>query len=141
MRKIILAFAATAILSGCATEVVPVSKAITAPVERVFKYQDAAKSDSTITIVRDSGVIGGGCFTTVFINSERVAKLDPKEKATFYLNSGTWIVGAAYEGKALCSTGKERQEREFTIRPGEWKYLRVFTDNNGNVDIKPTTIK
>lgn len=141
MRKIILAIAATAILSGCSTEIVPVSQAIKAPSERIFKYQNPAKGDAVITVVRDSGFVGGGCFMTVFLNGERAAQLDTKEKVTFYVNSGAWVVGAAHEGKALCSTGKERQEREFTIKPNEDKTLRVFTDNNGNVDIKPTTVK
>lgn len=141
MRKLLLAFAATALLSGCASDAVPVKQAITAPSERILNYQDSSKSDSSITIVRDSGMVGGGCYITVFLNGERVAKLDTKEKATFYINSGEWIVGAGHEGKGLCSSGKERQERDFTIKPGERKHLRVFTDNNGNVDIKPTTIQ
>jgi len=141
MRKIILAIAATAILSGCSTEVVPVSQATNASSERIFKYQNPEKGDAAITVVRDSGFVGGGCFTTVFLNGERSAQLDTKEKVTFHVNSGVWMVGAAHEGKGLCSTGKERQEREFTIKPHEDKILRVFTDNNGNVDIKPTTIK
>lgn len=141
MRKLLLAFAATALLSGCASDAVPVKQAVTVPGERVFDYQEPAKSDSSITIVRDSGMVGGGCYITVFLNGARVAKLDTKEKATFYVNSGAWIVGAGHEGKGLCSGGKERQERDVIIRPGEEKYLRVFTDNNGNVDIKPTTIQ
>ncbi len=86
-------------------------------------------------------MVGGGCYITVFLNGARVAKLDTKEKTTFYINSGSWIVGAGHEGKGLCSGGKERQEREFIVKPGEDKYLRVFTDNNGNVDIKSTTIQ
>ncbi|MGA9618981.1 MAG: lipoprotein [Serratia proteamaculans] len=141
MRKVILAIAATAILSGCATDIVPVSQAIKAPPERIFKYQNTSKSDAAITVIRDSGLGGSGCFITVFINGERSARLDPKEKVTFHINSGAWIIGAAHEGRALCSVGKERQEREFTINPGEDKILRVYTDNNGNIDIKPTTIK
>ncbi|MFI8028736.1 membrane lipoprotein lipid attachment site-containing protein [Serratia marcescens] len=141
MRKIILAIATTAILSGCSTDVVPLSQAINAPSERVFKYQDTAKTNALITVVRDSGFGGSGCLTTVFINGERAARLDPKEKVTFHINSGEWVIGAAYEGKALCSSGKERQERDFNISPGEEKVLRVYTDSNGNVDIKPTTIR
>lgn len=141
MRKLLLVLAATALLSGCATDAVPVKQAITAPNERVFNYQDSSKGDSSITIVRDSGMVGGGCYITVFLNGARVAKLDTKEKTTFHINSGEWIVGAGHEGRGLCSGGKERQERDFIIKPGEDKYLRVFTDNNGNVDIKPTTIQ
>lgn len=79
MIRIIIALAVLA-LTGCATEVVPPSKAISAPSDRVFKYQQVFPDQATLVVVRDSGYIGGGCYATVFINGDRVAKLDPKEK-------------------------------------------------------------
>ncbi|EJK91517.1 putative lipoprotein [Klebsiella pneumoniae subsp. pneumoniae DSM 30104 = JCM 1662 = NBRC 14940] len=63
------------------------------------------------------------------MNGERVAKLDPKEKATFYLSEGEWAVGANLEGKGLCSLNRERQERLFNIKAGEKKqqeFLRML---------------
>ncbi|MEN5715721.1 hypothetical protein ABEK27_23800, partial [Klebsiella pneumoniae] len=44
------------------------------------------------------------------------------------------------EGKGLCSLNRERQERFFNIKAGEKKTARVFTDANGDLDIRPTTI-
>ncbi|WP_454551992.1 hypothetical protein [Klebsiella pneumoniae] len=89
-------------------------------------------------------LISGTCshlpYATVYLNGERVAKLDPKEKATFYLSEGEWAVGANLEGKGLCSLNRERQERFFNIKAGEKKAARVFTDANGDLDIRPTTI-
>ncbi|MDC7944923.1 hypothetical protein, partial [Raoultella ornithinolytica] len=127
MKKIALALAIVTV-TGCSTTVVPPSQAISASKEHVFKYQENEGNNGSLTIVRDSGFVGAGCYATVYLNGERVAKLDPKEKATFYLSEGEWAVGANLEGKGLCSLNRERQERFFNIKAGEKKAARVFTD-------------
>lgn len=139
MKKEILLLSAIA-LSGCATTVVPPSQAIPAPHDRVFKYQNKSDADGTLTIVRDKGFTGGGCFATVYINGDRVAKLDTKEKATLYLPVGEIAVGANLEGSGLCGFSGARQERYITLTKGESKSVRIFTDSDGNMDIRPTTI-
>ncbi|MCF0487503.1 hypothetical protein L0F18_25295 [Klebsiella pneumoniae] len=93
MKKIALALAIVTV-TGCSTTVVPPSQAISASKEHVFKYQENEGNNGSLTIVRDSGFVGAGCYATVYLNGERVAKLDPKEKATFYLSEGEWAVGA-----------------------------------------------
>ena len=82
MKKIALALAIVTV-TGCSTTVVPPSQAISASKEHVFKYQENEGNNGSLTIVRDSGFVGAGCNATVYLNGERVAKLDPKEKATF----------------------------------------------------------
>ncbi|HGY2289313.1 TPA: hypothetical protein ACNVBJ_003626 [Klebsiella aerogenes] len=139
MKKIALALTILS-LTGCASTVVPPSKAISAPQERVFKYQINAGSNTTLTIIRDAGIVGSGCYAAVYLNGEQVAKLNPKEKATFYISEGEWAVGANLTGKGLCSLSSERQERIFNVKEGEKKVVRIFTDSNANVDIRPTTI-
>ncbi|EOZ3195855.1 hypothetical protein ACQL2C_004317 [Yersinia enterocolitica] len=140
MIRMTIALAVLA-LTGCATEVVPPSKAINAPSDRVFKYQQVSPDQATLVVVRDSGYIGGGCYATIFINGERVAKLDPKEKASFNLPAGNWSVGATWEGAALCSAAVERQERDVNLVAGKSKTVRIFTDSNGTMDVRPTTIE
>ncbi|AGO56556.1 hypothetical protein SOD_c35980 [Serratia plymuthica 4Rx13] len=140
MRKLLYIIAVTTVLSGCSTSAVPPSKAIQAPPDRIFKYQKNESGYSRLTVVRDSGLISGGCYATVYINSVPVAKLNPKEKASFYLPNGEWIVGAAIEGKGLCGSGGERQERYISIKNMDDKVVRVFSDESGNIDIRPTTI-
>lgn len=70
-------------VTGCSTTVVPPSQAISASKEHVFKYQENEGNNGSLTIVRDSGFVGAGCYATVYLNGERVAKLDPKEKRHF----------------------------------------------------------
>lgn len=128
------------LISGCSTTVVAPNQAIKAPQDRAFKYQLQSGNYSSLTVVRDSGMIGAGCFATVYINGERVAKLNPKEKATFYLPTGEWAVGSNVEGKGLCSYSGERQERYVSLKQGEHKAVRIFTGQDGAMDIRPTTL-
>lgn len=128
------------LISGCSTTVVAPNEAIKAPQDRAFKYQLQSDNDSSLTVVRDGGMIGAGCFATVYINGERVAKLNPKEKATFYLPAGEWAVGSNVEGKGLCAYSGERQERYISLKQGEHKAVRVFTGDDGVMDIRPTTL-
>ncbi|HEM8069485.1 TPA: hypothetical protein U2M10_002176 [Klebsiella aerogenes] len=139
MKKIALVLTILSI-TGCASTVVPPSKALSAPQERVFKYQVNTGEKTTLTIIRDAGIVGSGCYAAVYLNGEQVAKLNPKEKAIFYISEGEWAVGANLTGKGLCSLSTERQERMFNVKGGENKVVRVFTDSNANVDIRPTTI-
>ncbi|EPH0679832.1 hypothetical protein [Klebsiella aerogenes] len=139
MKKIALALAILAI-TGCATSAVPPSKAMQAPKERLLKYQSDSDGYGSLTVIRDKGMVGGGCYATVYLNGERSAKLDTKEKATFYLPAGEWAVGVNLEGKGLCSYSGDRQERFISLSKTEHKYVRIFTDGDGNMDIRPTTL-
>lgn len=140
MKKVIVIFIALS-LSACASTVVPPSQAKQAPSDRIYKYQNFEKEQSQLTVVRDSGFTGGGCYADVFINGEKVATLDPKEKASFALPPGEWAVGAQIMGKGLCGQSGQRQERYITLAPSEKKSARVFIDGDGNLDIRPTTLQ
>ncbi|EFB4108331.1 hypothetical protein C0X82_000856 [Escherichia coli O53] len=139
MNKMLLG-ALIILLSGCATTVVPPSAAISAPSDRVYKFQSYIDNSGKLIVVRDQGMVGGGCYATIYINGERVAKLDTKEKATFNIPVGEWAVGTNLEGKGLCDYSGERQERFITIKANETKAVRIFTDGDGNMDIRPTTL-
>lgn len=128
------------IMAGCSTSVTPPSQASFAPSDRVFKFQKVDGNQS-ITVIRDSGFIGGGCFASVYIDGQLSAKLDPKEKVKFYLPKGEHAVGAALEGRGLCGSNEARQERYINLSDGENKYVRVFIDEGGDLDIRPTTLK
>lgn len=128
-------------LAGCSSTVTPPSQAKWAPSERVFKFQDSTLDKPSLTVIRDTGFGGSGCFASVYIDGEVVAKLDPGEKAIFYVDSGDKAVGAGIEGRGLCGASGERQERYIRILPDEHKYVRIFTSADGDMDIRPTTIK
>jgi uncharacterized protein YceK len=140
MRILFLAFAVIG-LAGCSSTVIPPNQAKWAPAERIFKFQDSAQNKSSLTVIRDSGFGGAGCYASVYIDGVNVAKLDPGEKAVFYVDSGDKAVGAGLEGRGLCGVSGERQERFINLKPNEQKYVRIFTSADGDMDIRPTTLK
>ena len=125
-------------LIGCSSSSISVSKAKYAPQSRIFKYQ--TPHESSLTIVRDKGLVGSACNASIFINGETAAKLEPGEKATFYLNEGEWIVGTSIESSGLCAFNPSRMEREIKLKQGDSKTYRVFTTWDGTMDILPTTL-
>ena len=139
MRKIFTVLALTA-LAGCATSPVPNDQAVSAPADRVLAYQAELQGAGKITVIRDSGFIGSACYATIFLNGDRAAKLDPKEKATFILPPGEWVVGAALEGSGLCGTNEKRTETETILKQGQEKYLRVFSSPDSGLDVRPTSL-
>lgn len=140
LRNLLLAFAATAILSGCASSPVPINEAKPAPPNRVFLLQSPVVNGAEVTIVRDSGVVGSACEITAYINGQRVANLDVKEKAVFFVSPGELMIGAAFEGKGLCNSGKARQEREVVVKQGQRKVFRIYTGADAEIDIKPSSL-
>ena len=126
------------LLTACQTQPVSVYDDPTAPQSRIFKYQQAAAS--TLVVIRDKGMLGSGCYASIFINGQIVAKLNPYEKANFQLDEGDWIIGASLDGAGLCGLNAPRVERETRTKSGETKVLRVFTGSSGTMDILPTTL-
>lgn len=139
MRKTLTALALIA-LTGCATSPVPNAQAISAPADRLLAHQADLPVAGKITVIRDSGFLGSGCYATIFINGDRAAKLDPKEKATFILPPGEWVVGAALEGGGLCGANEKRTETETVLKQGQEKHFRVFSAPDAGLDVRPTSL-
>lgn len=136
MKKPLL-LVAVFLLAGCATEAVLPSKAKQAPSDRVYLFQNkSTENNSKLIVVRDSGYLGSGCFAGVLINGQRVATLDPAEKAIFFVPPGEVSIGIKGEGK-MCVSDAVPAMRDFNLIPNGEKAVRLFADPSGNVDIKP----
>jgi len=138
MKKILLVLAFIG-LTGCATSAVEPGKAKPVPSDRVFLYQSPLKNGAKLTVVRDSGFLGGGCYYGFYINGKRAASLDTGERADFTLPPGEWMLGMKGEGKA-CIADDFLNEREINIGEGQHKGVRLFADPSGNLDIKSISI-
>lgn len=131
--RLITASILIALLTGCATSAVTIDNAKPAPAERVL-LSNTKSTDAKITIIRDSGFMGGGCYVEVYLNDALAAKLDTAEKVTFNVKSGELILGSKLSGSALCG-GASIRHFETSISQGQHKLYRVMTDQNGNPQI------
>lgn len=139
--KLLIGAMAVALLAGCATSPTPSSEARQAPPSQLIAFQKKPSgSFGVLQVIRDSGHTGSLCSMAVFIDGKQAAKLDPGQKASFYLPPETVSVGAAYTGSGICSMGTERVEREAAVKDGAVKKYRVFTGGAGQIDILPTTL-
>lgn len=139
--KFFAAVAVVALLAGCATSPTPSSQAKQAPASQLSAYQSKPSGAyGTLQVIRDSGHTGSLCSMAIFIDGKQAAKLDPGQKASFYLPPESVLVGAAYTGSGVCSMGADRVEREAVMKDGVLKKYRVFTGGDGQIDILPTTL-
>jgi hypothetical protein len=135
--RVLLGALAVALLAGCATSPTPSNEAKQAPSSQLSAYQSKPSGAyGTLQVIRDSGQTGSLCSMAVFIDG----KLDPGQKASFYLPPDSVSVGAAYTGSGICSMGAARVEREAIVKDGAVKKYRVFTGGDGQIDILPTTL-
>lgn len=134
MKKL-LATAALLVISGCSTTFVPPDAAVPVPSERVFYNEDG---DAQITVIRDEGFIGGGCYLALLINGNKAALFDSKEQATFKVAAGATILGVTFSGKAICSYGQVLST-ETQLKPGEHGIYRMYTGYGSEPKIIPVS--
>ena len=127
------------IMAGCATPPTPLAKAVDVPATRRFAAPPAAEPTGTVTIVRDSGFAGSGCYLDLHVNRTRVARIASGERIDVAVPAGEVLLrtGRDPDGSGLCaawSSGDWRQ-RETQIKAGERKVFRVMMDSSFEVDI------
>ena len=120
--RIVIGALAVALSAGCATSPTPSSEAKQAPANQLSAYQaKPTGAYGRLQVIRDSGQTGSLCAMAVFIDGKQAAKLDPGQKASFFLPPDSVSVGAAYTGSGICSMGAARVEREAIVKDGAVK--------------------
>ena len=127
------------ILTGCATTPPSLANIKPVPKERLYDFQTKTdKTTATLTVTRDSGFLGGGCFYAFSINSKLAARLNPAESTRFYVEPGELLIRTSRDpqGKGLCAIGQDDwTQRETIIHAGENKTFRMTIDQNGKADV------
>ena len=140
MLRIVIAAAFAAFVSGCATSPVSPSQAKPVPRERLFAFQEKLpKSTATISVTRDSGLLGSGCFLAFSLDGVRAGRFDPSENARFYVEPGEHLLSVRpdAEGSGLCHFATiQNNARETIMRENENKNFRIMMDPNGTADIQ-----
>lgn len=105
MKKLLLIGIISAILSGCADTVpVVMQHARQVPQDRIFAHSEYNPNYAKVTIIRDAGYYGSGCYFGVMYRQTLLARFDPEEKADFYIPEGEYnfaVIGDPY-GRGLC---------------------------------------
>lgn len=128
------------VLAGCATRQVQPSAAHFVPAERAMALQTPVAGGGSITVVRDAGMTGSGCYAGLFVNGTLAAKLGTAEKVRLYLPAGRAVVSAHSVGSGLCGIKMQaRGERasEVNVAAGEDRFYRLALSSDGIVTVTP----
>lgn len=107
----------------------PLSSALKAPPDRVLALQLATgDKTATLTVVRDEGFIGSGCYYAVHIDRVLVARLDVAEFARFYVEPGEIVLRAGRDpqGVGLCGLDLDNWTQRETILNQANKSFSVY---------------
>lgn len=141
MKYFSICFVLIAIISGCTTVPVTPDIAIQVPQNRLvnqeFSLPDSIR-DLKVTFIRDSGLIGGGCYIVLSMNKKIIAKLEVSEKVSIYLKEGNYIFGVTGGDDGLCSTWPF-YEHNVIVSKDRKNHYRIMTDRNGVVWILPVS--
>lgn len=117
MHKFIV-FSVCIVLSGCAgfikTNEVSSGRAESVPDERLYAFQERAAGLTRITITRDSGFLGGGCYLAIEVDRKLAARIDPAESASFFVPAGYRELSVTSDpmGRGLCGAASFTPVRE-----------------------------
>ena len=137
MKPILFAVALMS-LAGCATKPVMPNLASEAPVERVITHQTPIPGGGSVTVVRDKGFTGKGCYLGVFVNGDLAAKLGTAERVRFYLPAGRSLLGSHTVGGGLCHENDRNERAEAVqIASGDSFTYRLAISSDGIVTITP----
>lgn len=125
--------------AGCATKPVAPSSAQPVPSDRLLAFQAPSAEAGTLIVTRDSGFLGGGCFTGLMINGQLAGRFAAEETATFHVPAGELLFryGTDPQGRGLCGVGQDHwTQRESSISAGETKKFRLSLSPDGIPDIQ-----
>lgn len=97
--------------TGCTmfvrTNAVPSSTAEQVPANRILAYTEEVDGFARMTVTRDEGFMGGGCYLALVISGEVAARFNPKETATFFVPPGDTNMAVTPDpsGRGLCAIG------------------------------------
>lgn len=93
--------------AGCTTSPISSKAAKPVPKDRMFALNTPGPGLVKMTVTRDSGLLGSGCYVGLALAGQFVARFDPEESADFYVTPGPVQMSAVPdpEGKALCAAG------------------------------------
>jgi hypothetical protein len=132
----LMAAIASALIAGCSTTPVPSSSAAAVPAERLLPAanQQPVAGGGSISVTRDSGMMGAACSVRVWIDGVPVADIRTAERVRVNVTAGDHIVSA--QPNAICAGGLV--EVAASVKPGRDSRFRIGAGHNGEVILVPT---
>jgi hypothetical protein len=93
------------------------------------------ENSGEVTVKRDSGMMGSGCLSRVYIDAKAVADLDTSEKVVLHLKEGDHIISATQAG--VCG-GVGMVETKVSVHVGGIYNYRIAYGSNFEFGIYPT---
>lgn len=136
MKRILAVIALAALITGCATKPISTELAKSVPEKQILDKSLLTPKENTgkVIIKRDSGFMGSGCLSTVYVDGKEIANLDPAEKIEIYPSVGRHIFSAWPKG--LCGGGMSEQEG--VVVNDKTIMYRIGYGTNGDYGIYPT---
>ncbi|WP_313456408.1 hypothetical protein [Pseudomonas sp.] len=120
-----------ALLAGCATSAMPVSKATPVPSDELYGFQAELGADSgKLTVVRDTGAAGSGCDVVVYIDGKKAAKVGTGQRASFHVPAGQPNLGVGLADTGLCG-GMAIRSITANVQRGAESIYRISGDMSG----------
>ena len=122
------------IVSACATVPTPNSEQRLVPSGQVFlKSLPPSQDTAQIVVIRDQGFFGSANFLHFYIDGQKVASLDPRERLELYLAAGEHIFGVKPTDPLGVHAGFNIDQ---TLQSGRTYYYRLLIDSNAGARIQ-----
>ncbi|EJP77028.1 TPA: hypothetical protein ACOENG_002424 [Stenotrophomonas maltophilia] len=136
MKKLLIPTLLIAGLSGCMpTKQASPEQIKDAPTARIFPIGAQGEPTGTITVTRDVGFVGSGCYMGVMVDGKMAAHLDPAERLSLVLAEGRHVLTATpVQGRGLCgvlqsekTNNSRRRSTEINVRAGATQAYRLYS--------------
>lgn len=133
-------------LVGCVmpTKQAPPDQVRDVPSNRRFEIDPQSQPVGKITVTRDVGILGSGCFLGVMVDGRIAAHLEPAERVEFELGQGRHVLTATLVGgKGLCGLSSEkrnaarRRSTEILVQPNAVQAYRIYSTTEDFPAIEP----
>lgn len=118
---------AALILAGCASTAIPLNQARPVSMTETYRLHIGDRGAAEVTVVRDTGLIAGGCKTVLAVDAVPAAILSTGERATLPVSLGAHTLLANSPG---CWPG-DLTELRFTATQGMRMVVRLQTTTDG----------
>ena len=129
------------LLAGCSSWKAAPEHIKPVPADRLLGYQQPLEQGGQLSVNRDFGGMGAGCYVAVLVDRKVAARIGVGELVRFQVPVGTRVLGIDINemDDTLCGMGRLRRELAVKVQPGTQQDFRIVSDNRKGFDILPVT--